>query len=113
MTRRNPHLGVQHMIEHAREALGLAAGKTRADLDQQRELELSLVRLLEIVGEAASRVPAEERKLYPEVPWRDIVDLRNRLIHGYDSVDLDVIWRIVCADLPALLEGLEQTAPEV
>jgi uncharacterized protein with HEPN domain len=98
------------MIEHAREAMGLAAGRTRTDLDQNRELELSLIRLLEVVGEAANRVPERERKLYPSVPWRDVVDLRNRLIHGYDSVDLDVIWQIVQADLPMLLKALESPA---
>jgi uncharacterized protein with HEPN domain len=57
------------MLDHAREAIDLSAGRTRSDLDTDRLLNLALVRLLEIVGEAANRIPAEERELYPEIPW--------------------------------------------
>lgn len=95
------------MLDHAREALEMARGRTRRDLDENRQLELSLVRLLEIVGEAANRVPEEERQRYPAVPWRDIVDFRNRVIHGYDAVDLNIVWEIVEGDLPALVAALE------
>ena len=86
----------------------MAQGKTRADLDADRQLNLSLVRLLEIVGEAASRVPREERARHPDIPWPEIVSLRNRLIHGYDTVDFDILWKIVKQDLPPLIEALEQ-----
>lgn len=75
-------------------------GKTRADLDSDRKMNLALVRLLEVVGEAASRMPADERSQYPQIPWSQIVALRNRLIHGYDSVDFDVLWQILNQDLP-------------
>jgi uncharacterized protein with HEPN domain len=66
------------------------------------------VRLLEIVGEAAGRVPAEEPVRHPDIPWPEIVVLLNRLIHGYDSVDFDILWRIVSDDLPSLIEALEK-----
>ena len=82
--------------------------KTRADLDTDRPLNLSLVRLLEIVGEAASRVPVSERAQYSGVPWVQIVGLRNRLIHGYDNVDFDILWEIVTQDLPPLVAELER-----
>lgn len=95
------------MLDHAREAAEMAAGRTREDLDEDRQLNLSLVRLLEIVGEAANRVPEDERARYPGVQWQDIVDLRNRLIHGYDAVDFDILWQIVEIDLPELIEALE------
>ncbi len=72
-----------------------------------RVLSLALVRLLEIVGEAARRVSDETREAHPEVPWSQIVGLRNRLIHGYDSVDLEILWRILSDDLPRLIEALE------
>jgi uncharacterized protein with HEPN domain len=52
-------------------------------------------------------VPADERARFPGVPWQDIVDLRNRLIHGYDAVDLDIVWQIIQTDLPALIEALD------
>jgi uncharacterized protein with HEPN domain len=65
------------MVDHAREAVEMARGKTRADLDANRQLNLALVRLLEIIGEAASRMPEDERTRYPGVPWPQIVSLRN------------------------------------
>ena len=76
----------------------MAQGRVRGDLDTDRKLNLSLVRLLEIVGEAAARVAAEERMLYPDIPWPEVVGLRNRLIHGYDSIDFDILWEIVSRD---------------
>jgi uncharacterized protein with HEPN domain len=95
------------MLDHAREALVLAQGKTRADLDTDRLLNLALVRLLEIIGEAANRIPEEEQARHAEIPWPQIVSLRNRLIHGYDSVDFDILWQIVTEDLPPLIASLE------
>jgi uncharacterized protein with HEPN domain len=83
------------MLDHSREAVAMVRGKTRQDLDRDRMLNLSLVRLLEIVGEAANRIPKQERGRYPNIPWPEIVGLRNRLIHGYDEVDFDILWQIV------------------
>lgn len=85
----------------------MAQGRSRADLDRDRQLNLALVRLLEIIGEAANRVPDEERIRMPEIPWPQIVSLRNRLIHGYDEVDFDILWQIVTRDLPLLVVALE------
>jgi len=96
------------MLDHAREAVAMARGKTRADLDSDRQLNLALVRLLEIVGEAAGRIPADERTVYPDIPWLEIVGLRNRLIHGYDFVDFDILWQIISHDLPLLISALER-----
>ena len=67
----------------------------------------ALVRLLEIIGEAAAGVSADARAKSPGIPWSEIVGLRNRLIHGYDAVDLGVIWSIIERDLPALVRELE------
>ena len=86
----------------------MAKGKTRADLDSDRMLNLSLVRLLEIVGEAANRVPSEERSKYADIPWPHLITLRHRLIHGYDRVDFDILWQIVMDDLPPLVTALDQ-----
>jgi uncharacterized protein with HEPN domain len=98
---------LDHMLEHAREAIMLTRGKTRADLDSDRVLNLALVRLLEIVGEAAGRVSEEECAQHLEIPWPQIVGLRNRLIHGYDAVDHDILWQIITGDLPPLVDALE------
>lgn len=107
MSKRDPAVFYRHMLDHAREAVALVRGKTRADLDTDRLLNLALVRLLEIIGEAANRVPKEEQTRHPQIPWPQIVSLRNRLIHGYDSVDFDILWQIVAQDLPPLIAILE------
>jgi len=86
----------------------MAQGKRRADLDTDRQLNLSLVRLLEIIGEAASRISKEDLVRYPHIPWTEVVSLRNRLIHAYDMVDFDILWQIVTKDLPPLIEQLER-----
>ena len=111
MSRHDPAARLRHMLDHAREAVAMVRGKTRADLDIDRQLNLALVRLLEIIGEAASRVPESERPSDPSIPWTQIVSLRNRLIHGYDAVDLDVLWQILTHDLPPLIEALEKILP--
>ncbi len=108
MSRHEGDVRLRHMLDHAREAVAMARGRTRADLDTDRQLNLALVRLLEIVGEAAGRVPSEERARRPDIPWPEIVGLRNRLIHGYDSVDFDILWEIVTNDLPPLIAALEK-----
>ena len=96
------------MRDHAREAVNMIAGKTRVDLGRERMLELSLVRLIEIIGEAAARVSVEGRSRYPSIPWREVIGMRNRLVHGYDSIDLDVLWDTVELDLPPLITQLEK-----
>ena len=108
MPSHDTNVRLRHMLDAAREATQMAQGKSRADLDADRQLNLSLVRLLEIVGEAASRVPVGERASYSSIPWMQIVGLRNRLIHGYDNVDFDILWEIVTQDLPPLIAELEK-----
>ena len=105
--RRDDRLRLQHMVDAGREAVRFIHGKTRGDLDRDRVLALALVKLLEIVGEAASRVTAEGQRTSPDIPWRDIVAMRNRLIHGSFDVDLDRVWDTVTDDLPPLLARLE------
>lgn len=107
MTQHEARIALLHMLDAAREVIGMADGKTRTDLDSDRKLNLAIVRLLEIVGEAANRVPITEREVLKDIPWPDIVGLRNRLIHGYDDIDLDIVWQVVSGDLPPLISQLE------
>lgn len=111
MSRHETMVRLQNMLDHAREATAMAAGKTRQDLDSDRKLNLALVRLLEVIGEAAGRMPVEDRAQFPRIPWARIIALRNRLIHGYDSVDFDILWQIINHDLPPLIMELEQIVP--
>lgn len=108
MSRRDPLRRLRDMLNYSREAVSLTQGKSREELDTNRLLNLALVRLLEVIGEAASKVPREECSRYPEIPWPQIVSLRNRLIHGYDQIDLDIIWQILTRDLPLLIAELEK-----
>lgn len=96
------------MLDYAREALTMAEGKLRADLDANRMLALALTRALEVIGEAAAQIAAEERSRYPAIRWQGIVGLRNRLIHRYDEINYDVLWNIVQQDLPPLVRSLEE-----
>ena len=95
-----------------REAVALVRDRSRADLYRDRPLNLSLVRLMEVVGEAATRIPQDFRDQHPALPWQDVADLRNRLIHGYDTVNLDLLWAIVHEDLPPLIAQLETIVGE-
>lgn len=88
------------------EALEMVKGKKRSELDNSRMLELALVRLVEIIGEAAARTSPELQQQYSSFPWRQVIGMRNRLIHGYDTVDLDVLWETIEIDLPMLIKGL-------
>ena len=81
--------------------------RQRQDLGQNRMLELALVRLIEIIGEAAARVSMEGQRGYPSIPWPEIIGMRNRLVHGYDEVDLDVLWDTIEFDLPPLITILQ------
>jgi len=98
---------IRHILDASREAVSFAEGRCRADLDSDRKLNLSLVRLLEIIGEAARSVPPEFRDAHPELPWKKMVGIRDRLIHGYYDVNLDVVWETVTEDLRALIGQLE------
>jgi uncharacterized protein with HEPN domain len=106
--RRDDGTRIQHMLDHAREATRLVRNRTRSDLDSDRMLNLALVRLMEVIGEAAARVSPELRASHAGIPWLTITGLRNRLIHGYDSVDFDVLWQILQDDLPPLIAQLEK-----
>jgi uncharacterized protein with HEPN domain len=111
MSKRDVAVSLRQMRDHALEAMVMVRGRVRADLDSNRMLNLSLVRLLEILGEAANRVSPEDRGRYPRIPWAQLINLRNRLIHGYDQVDFDILWQILTQDLPPLVAELDEIAP--
>ncbi len=102
MSRREDAVTLRQMLDHVEEAISLGGGRVRADLDTDRVFFLALLKLVEIVGEAATRVSDGMRTAHPEVPWREVIGTRNRLVHGYDAVDCDILWEIVAADFPVL-----------
>lgn len=105
---------LRQMLEFSLEAYEMSQGRQRSDLDSDRMFELAMTRLLEIAGEAASKTSPAVQSAHPQIRWRPIIGLRNRLIHGYDSVDRDILWRIIQDDLPILVQQLQaviQTLP--
>jgi uncharacterized protein with HEPN domain len=99
---------LRHMRDAAREAVEFGAGRWPDDLARDRVLTLALVRCIEIIGEAASRVSDAVRSQHPEVPWAEIVGMRNRLVHAYFEVDLERVCDTLALDLPPLIVQLEK-----
>ena len=108
MPRDEDIIRLRHMLDATHKAVDFTKKCTRADLDKDEKLALSVVRLLEILGEAAKNVSDQCREEYPQIPWRQIAGTRNRLIHGYFDVDLDIVWKIVSVDLLVLVPHLER-----
>jgi uncharacterized protein with HEPN domain len=101
---------LRHMIEAAQEALSIAGGRLRDELLLDRTAGLAVRKALEIIGEAASKVSADLRARETGVPWADMVGMRDRLIHAYFDVAMDVVWETVERDLPILLAELNRIA---
>jgi uncharacterized protein with HEPN domain len=97
------------MLDAASDAVEFAKGQTRRSLDANRMLTLSIVKCIEIVGEAANHVSAESQKECPDIPWSDVIAMRHRLIHGYYDVDPDIVWDTVQEDLPPLIATIKKT----
>ncbi len=96
-----------HMREAAREALSFVKNCTRNDFDNNRMLTLSVVKCVEIVGEAASRISKDRQNELQNIPWSQLISMRNRLTHAYFDINLDIVWSTVTEDLPILLAELE------
>jgi len=106
MPKKSDIIRLRHMLDAAEKAINFVKGKGRPDLDRDEKLALALVRLIEIVGEAAVKVSGDVQARHSAIPWKEVVGTRNRLIHGYEDVDLDIVWRIVETDLPGLAQEL-------
>tara|TARA_Y100000294_G_scaffold37567_1_gene33248 strand:- start:195 stop:521 length:327 start_codon:yes stop_codon:yes gene_type:complete len=98
---------LKHMLDAAKEALSFISEKSENDLYKNRMLALSLIKDLEIIGEAANKVSEETRKIGSKIQWQDIVDMRNHLIHGYFDIDLNLVWNTVNKDIPPLITELQ------
>ena len=109
--REHDAIRLRHMIDAAREAVSFAQGRSRGDLERDRMLVLSLVKAIEIVGEAAFQISKPTRDEMPSIPWEDIIGMRHRLVHVYFDINIDILWQTVQSDLPALIAQIEPLLP--
>lgn len=104
---------LQHMLDAARKAVRIAAGHGREQLEAEDDpLADALVRLLSVIGEAGDKVSSSTRSELDQIPWPDVIGMRNRLIHGYFDVNLDILWATVQDSLPPLIERLASALAE-
>lgn len=98
---------VLHMIEAIQTAVDFVTGRQAEDLDSDRMLLFALERSIEVIGEAASKVSEELRFSSPDIPWAQMVSMRNRLIHAYFDIDRDILWKTATIELKSLLPQLQ------
>ena len=99
------------MLLAARDALSFTEGMSYSGFVFDRRTQLSVLKSVEIVGEAAAHVSEDTRRAHPDIPWAEIVGMRNRLVHVYFDIDLQLVWATVRDDLPALITLLEPLVP--
>jgi uncharacterized protein with HEPN domain len=110
MPKRDPDLLVQDMLEAARKVDLYTAGLDQTAFLRDEKTIDAVVRNLEVLGEAARQLPEDFTKRHSFVPWNKIAGLRNRIVHDYFGLDLDIIWQIIRYDLPLLKAQLEKLA---
>lgn len=106
MTQHDDGVFLLHMLDAARAVRRFMVDRSRDDLHGDELLLAGVIQKLEVIGEAANRVGEEGRRSMPDLPWRQVVDMRNRLIHGYFAVDPDIVWATVTTNVPELIRLL-------
>ncbi|MFP4421528.1 MAG: DUF86 domain-containing protein [Desulfococcaceae bacterium] len=101
------------MLDAARLAISYVQNEDRASFLSDIQCQDSVIRRLEIIGEAARRVSDHTRAAHPEIPWKAMISMRNQMIHEYDGVDLEVVWNTVQKDPPGLIVLLDKLVPPI
>ncbi|MGB5531092.1 MAG: HepT-like ribonuclease domain-containing protein [Ignavibacteriaceae bacterium] len=109
----NDRIRIQHIIDASEEALSFVLNVDRENFFKNRMLILSIIKEIEIIGEAASKISEETKLQYSHIPWKDIVGMRNRLIHGYFDVNVELVWNTTKNNLPPLIKSLKEILPEI
>ena len=99
------------MLLAARRAVRFAAPLTFSEFENDDLHQLAILKSVEIIGEAASRISEETKAEHPDIPWAEIIGLRNRLVHAYFAIQLDIVWQTVQEDLPPLIAQIEPLVP--
>jgi uncharacterized protein with HEPN domain len=100
------------ILKAARLAISYIGGKTKEDFLKDTQCQDAVIRRLEVIGEAARRISDGTIQRFPRLPWREMIGMRNVMIHGYDDIDLVVVWKTVTDDIPRLVDSLEEILSE-
>jgi uncharacterized protein with HEPN domain len=109
---RDDRLTVEQMLDAVRRIRAIIRGQSRAAFEADEVRQLALLHLIQMLGQAASRTTAAFRDAHPELPWAQIIGMRNRIVHGYDHVDPDIVWRVATEDVEPVLAVLERMMGE-
>ena len=109
--RRDDRSYLLDMLVAACDAVAFAQGLSYDEFAKDRRSQLAILKSVEIIGEAASRLSVETKERHPDIPWREIVGMRNRLVHAYFDIDLRLVWETVDSDLPVLVAQLKPLVP--
>jgi uncharacterized protein with HEPN domain len=99
---------LRDMLENANRAMQFTEGMNFETFGKDEKTIYAVIRAVEIIGEATRNIPEEVRVKYPEIPWRDASDMRNKLVHRYFGINLEVIWQTLSEDLPMLAGSLQE-----
>jgi uncharacterized protein with HEPN domain len=100
-----------HMFDMGLKALSFTKGLTKTEYDQDEPLRLALTHIIQVLGEAARHISPAFQEAHSEIPWHEILGMRNRIVHDYMSVDEDIVWEVVQQDLPSLVAALGKILP--
>ena len=98
---------VEDILDAMNKAEALLVGVSYSQFETDFRINFAVVRALEIIGEAAKRLPDDLRRKYPDIPWKGMAGMRDRIIHGYDNVDLQIVWDVVVRDIPQIKPQIE------
>ncbi len=107
MTRRDPMVYIFHMMDYSHDALDMAQGHSRTDMDNNAMLNLALQKVIQIISASASQVPDDLRRSHPEVPWEDAESFYRHSVKSYDNVNLDSLWDTIQYDIPLFYQQRE------
>lgn len=100
------------MLVYADEAMQISSSLTYEEFEASRLHQLAIIKAVETIGEAASQISDATQAELADIPWPEIIGMRNRLVHGYGAIRLEVVWRTVREDIPALADQLRPLVPK-
>ena len=102
MTIKDPLIFIEHILENIKEIEFFTKGLSKEKLIVNKLEQYAVIRALEVIGEAVKNIPIEFRKKYPNIPWKEIAGMKDKLMHHYFGVNLDTVWKVIKDDLPEL-----------